>query len=175
MNDSPNTNWGGITTDEIREVWGGQLQPIPEELIAPVVTPYTRRFLTKVGLPATDVLGVDFLFEGPLLSVASQEGRDYLVVTQARSNASFAVDVRTDQVVEYNQSAPGGTRFMNSDIAALIFFLGQMRKALSLEEIPAIQAAIDDVRTSVTIHDLAAMEDEAAWKLWLDDLESQIE
>ncbi|MBO4210602.1 SUKH-4 family immunity protein [Micromonospora echinofusca] len=174
MNDSPEHHWGGLTADEIREVWDGRLRPVPAELITPAVTPHTRRFLTEVGLPDVAVLGVDFLFEGPLTAVTEQGSREYLVVTQQRSNASFAVDLQNDQVVEYHPTAPEGTRFMNSDLAALLFFLGQVRKALTLEEIPALEEALEDVRTSVAVHDPAAMEDEAAWKLWLDDLESQL-
>lgn len=171
MNDS----WGGIMADELREAWGGHLRPIPEGLIAAVVSPDTRRLLTEVGLPTAEVLGIDFVFDDRLSSVALRGGREHLVVTGARSFLSFAVDPETDQVFEFDRRDPGDTSFVNSDLATLILFLGQVWRAMSLNEVPAVEAALAEIRASLSMLDPAAVEERAPWWYLLDELESSVE
>jgi SUKH-4 immunity protein of toxin-antitoxin system len=179
MNNSPNGGWvGNITADEVREVWDGQIQPVAVDLVSLDVSPATRHFLTEVGLPTMEVLGISFAHGSRLSSTVRQEGREYLVVTDDESNVAFAVDVKSDQVFDINLSYPKYTRFFNSNIATLVFFLGLLNKnVMSLEEMneEILADAVDSVRIPLRARDPAAMEGEAAWKEWLADLETQYE
>lgn len=179
MSNSPNESWvGNITADEIREVWDGQIRPVEADLISPGVSPATRQFLTEVGLPATEVLNISFALGSQLSSTVRQEEREYLVLTDEESGIAFAVDVQTDKVFDINLSRPQYTRFFNSNIAALVFFLGLLKKnVLSLEEVDEeiLADAVDSVRIPLSARDPAAMEGETPWKALLDDLETQYE
>jgi len=179
MNSSANEGWvGNITADEVREVWDGQIRPVPADLVSPDVSPSTRQFLTEVGLPTTEVLGINFALDSPLSSTVRQEGREYLVVTDDESNVTFAINVESEQVFRFHPSRFKYTRFFNSNIATLVFFLGLLKKnVLSLDEVneETLGDAVDSVRISLSARDPAAMEGETKWKAWLDDLETQYE
>lgn len=179
MDSSPNEGWvGNITADEVREVWDGQIRPVAADLVSPDVSPVTRQFLTEVGLPTPEVDNISFAFGSRLSSTVRQEGREYLVVTDEESEVAFAVDVKSDQVSDIDLSYPEYTRFFNSNIAALVFFLGLLNKnVLSLEEVnkEILADAVDSVRIPLRARDPAAMEGQTAWKEWLDDLETQYE
>ncbi|MDQ3274220.1 MAG: SUKH-4 family immunity protein [Actinomycetota bacterium] len=179
MNSSPNESWvGNITADEVREVWNGQIRPITAGLISPDVSPATRQFLTEVGLPTTDVLNMSFAHDSRLSSTVRRKGgREYLVVTDDESNVVFAIDVKSDQVVDITRSLPNYPRFINSDVAALVFFIGLLKKnVMGLEEVneEILTDAVDSVRISMRDLDPAAMEGKP-WNDLLDDLETQYE
>lgn len=171
----------GITAEELRQVWDGQLRPIPQELIPAAVSPKTRRLLAEVGLPTAGGLGNDFVFDSRLSSTVSQNGSDYLIVSEGCywenfkiwSVLPFAVDTRTDHVVELSKDNPEDTRFFNTDLATLMLFLGQLWRVMSLDTAPEALAALADIRSALSRMDPAAIEVGAPWWRWLDDFESQ--
>ena len=167
-------SWGGLTADEIIEVWDGQVRPIPSEAIATAVSSETRRLLTEVGLPTVRLLGSSFVFDDRLSNTKSQDGHDYLVLTDEPYLRSFALDTRTDEVVEFDQRDAAHTRFVNTDLATLIFFLGRLWRAVNSDTNAEALAALDEIRSALSTFDPAAMEEGAPWWLRLDDLESQI-
>ena len=179
MNSSANESWvGNITADEVREVWDGQIRTVPADLVSPDVSSATRQFLTEVGLPTTEVDNIIFAFDSRLSSTVRQEGREYLVVTDDESNVTFAIDVESEQVFRFHPSRSKYTRFFNSNIATLVFFLGLLKKnVLSLDEVDQeiLADAVDSVRIPLSARDPAAMEGETNCKDWLDDLETQYE
>jgi SUKH-4 immunity protein len=178
MNSSPNESWvGNITADQVREVWDGQIRSVAADLISPDVSPATRQFLTEVGLPTMDVLNMSFAHDSRLSSTVRREGREYLVVTDDESNVVFAVDVKTDQVVDITRSLPNYPRFINSNVATLVFFIGLLNKnVMSLEVVDReiLADAVDSVRIPMRDLDPAAMEGKP-WNDLLDDLETQYE
>ncbi|WP_175611294.1 SUKH-4 family immunity protein [Mycobacterium sp. SP-6446] len=168
-----NEFWVGITAEELHQVWDGQLQPIPQELIPAAVSPEVRRLLTEVGLPTAEVMGINFVFDSRLSSTVSQNGHDYLAVTDTWP-IPFAVDTQSDWVVEFDQHDPEHTRFFNTDLATLILFLGRLWRVTSRETASEALADLAEIRLALCSVDPAAMAEGAAWCLWLDDLESQI-
>ncbi|WP_410628214.1 SUKH-4 family immunity protein [Amycolatopsis sp. cmx-8-4] len=175
MTDRGNDTWGGITADELREAWDSRLRPIPDDLIAAAVSPVTRSLLTEVGLPTVEVLGVSFVSGSGLSNVERHAGNEYLVVTDAMPYMAYAIDVDTDEVVEFDRRDPAGTRFVNSDLATLILYLGQVWRAASLTEAAAAKAAFAEIRESLSLLDPVAVEEGAPWWLLLDELESNAE
>jgi hypothetical protein len=177
MNDPVNEGWtGGITGDDVRAVWDGQIQPIAGDLVASNASPATRQFLTQVGLPIVEVLGVSFATDERLSETEQQHGRELLIVTDAESAMSFAVDVRSEQVFQIDPALPRYIRFFNSDLAALVFFFGALNKeVLSRQELTdeIFEDAMDGVRAQLSARDPAAMEGESAWNALLDDIEAQ--
>jgi hypothetical protein len=169
----------GISQDEIRAVWTGQLQPVPAGVVAQQAPQAVREFLTRVGLPDGDDLdGITFAHDARLSQVVRCRGRDYLLLTRPDSTATFGVNVATGQVFAINEDPPDEICFFNSDIAALVYFLGLLKvQVLDLEEATeeTLPPAVSRVWEELRARDPDAAREERSWKAWLDDLESQAE
>lgn len=160
--------------DEVREVWDGDIQPIAAELLPPDVSPATRRFLTEVGLPTVEEAGIVFARDDRLSSTIHRRGRELLPVTVVGvSGLNFGIDVRSDEVFHFDKSPSDYLGFFNSNIAALVFFHGLLRKdVLSLRDVEqeVVEDAIESVRNVMEARDPAAMEDlDRGWNEILDE------
>lgn len=175
MNDSSGQSWDvEFGADEVRELWGGDLGPVPAELIAPDVTPATRRFLTEVGLPTVEVYGIEFVHDDRLSTTTRRARRELLVVTAVgESGLNFGIDVPSDQVFHFDRGLADYLGFFNSNIASMVFFLGLLRTRIrSLGDVDedVLQEAIDEVRAVMRDRDPAAMADrDTGWHEILDE------
>lgn len=161
MGDSAYRGWvGGITADEVRDAWGGELRTIPADAIAPGVSTRTHRFLTEVGLPTGDCVGMTFRHDGLAYS-SRQDDRDYLVLTDT---IVTALDLASDQVYSVLNHDLKDPHFLNSDLAAFVYFSGMLQQAMQRvdsatefsEEL--VWDATDGLRTLLAARDPAAME-----------------
>ncbi|MFI9508812.1 SUKH-4 family immunity protein [Nocardia sp. NPDC052566] len=164
--------WGSkCDPDEIREVWGGQIEPVDGGLVGPGVSSGTRRFLTEVGLPTVEAYSIGFVRGERLSRRLRHDDREYLVIAEERDpNFVFAVDVFSDNVVHLYRPSSKYTQFCNSDIAAFTFFLGLLNRDVLGLDGEIIEDGIITVRTALRERDPAALETGTQWDALLDDL-----
>ena len=179
MSTSTHSKWSpDFAPDEVRAVWNGRLSsvsgPLPHAMSAA-----TRAFLTDVGLPDDRALP-DMIFNhgSSPAAIVRSAGCDRLLITAARSPIGLAIDLASDRVYEFNGRESRPDRLFNSNIAALVYFVGLLnRDVLSLadhsEEV--LVPAVARVWGELLRRDNAAMEGRSPWKAWLDDLGSQYE
>ncbi|MBO0811086.1 MAG: SUKH-4 family immunity protein [Microlunatus sp.] len=179
MNTSTNSSWlRDFDPDEVRAVWNGRLERVGDQ-VSPKVSPATRRFLADVGLPTSLALPyIIFVYDHRLSTTAQFEARDLLIITDARSPIGLGIDVGSDRVYELNTDRSAPERLFNSNIAALVYFVGRLdRDVLSLEEQPeaVLVPAVERIWDELVQRDPEAMDPDSAWRAWLDDLGSQHE
>ncbi|MFI7080063.1 SUKH-4 family immunity protein [Micromonospora sp. NPDC049903] len=174
----------GITDAEVRQAWEGRLAPVVPALVPAAIPPGTRRFLTEVGLPTVEVLNVYFPEGGHLPDPVRQGQLQFLVVTADHSHICLAVELSSERAFEFAAAAAHHTRVINSDIAALLYFLGVLRTTMSrlddLDEQGLLDAEIlaegmAGIRASLLARDPTAGYGQTPWTLLLNDLESQFE
>jgi len=105
------------TAVEIRQIWGGELRPIPPEVIDSRVPVAVREFLTTVGLPTKKAQGIR------CTDVPVRAG-DYLVVADTRDKDLWVVDLTGGQVDLISHFADEPVRFVNSSLPLFVFSLG---------------------------------------------------
>lgn len=162
-------------SDDIREVWSGQLDPVPPELISPGVSPTTRRFLETVGLPTAEAQGITFVHDDRLSRPVIHLGRDYLWLAEDLDGFRFGVDLATDRVdLVFNERVPKA-RFANSDPALFVLTLGLFERDVQrfLEPDPSLDRRIDAVLAFQAVlaeRDSAAAKDGTYWPGMLDGI-----
>lgn len=160
------------TSDDIRKVWHGQLDPVRPELISPSVSPTTRQFLQTVGLPTVEVQGITFVHDDRLSRPITQLGRDYLWLAEDLDGFRFGVDLATDRVhVVFDERVPEA-EFVNSDPALFVLILGLFECDVQqfLEPDPSADRRIDAVQAFETVlaeRDSAAAKDGTYWPAML--------
>jgi SUKH-4 immunity protein len=105
------------------------------------------------------------------------------VLTEEDANVWYGVDVDSGEVFDTTALAPqyirffkpDRIRFFNSDIAALVFFLGRLERLFNLEvaDEHTVPPAVQSLRASLRVRDPAAMTGKTPWSILLDELESQ--
>lgn len=179
MSTSTNSAWlQDFDPDEVRAVWNGLLRKVSGTL-PPAMSAPSRSFLADVGLPDDPGLP-DMIFRhhaGPEAIVQSG-GRDRMIITETTSPIGLAIDLASDGVYEFNGRDSWPDRLFNSNIAALVYFVGVLnREVLTLSDYSeeVIVPAVARVWGELLRRDGAAMEGHSPWKAWLDDLGSQYE
>lgn len=124
-------------TRQVRELWEGRLRTIPADRLDPRLPATTRDFLTAVGLPTIETLGISFHHDDRLSAPLSYAGRDYLVVAESSNGASvpYLLDSESGRLYEQGFPQPGPGRFVNSDVAHFVLFLGIYRTRLDRDEL----------------------------------------
>lgn len=178
MSTSTNSAWPhDFDPDEVRAVWNGRLVTV--EHVSSRVSAPTRWFLAEVGLPADpDLPEMIFVHDDRLSGTASYRGREFLVITDAGSPIGLAIDLASDHVHEFDDKAAMAGRLFNSNVAALVYFVGLLnREVLTLQEQPEtiLVPAVERIWSELARRDPAALKGESPWKAWLDDLGSQYE
>ncbi|WP_433726712.1 SUKH-4 family immunity protein [Nocardia sp. CA-129566] len=156
---------GNVTAEEVRRVWGDQLQPIPSELVSPRLSVPTREFLSTVGLPDVETVESAGLIPVRDLRLSRQlEDGEYVVVAEdIDPGCGVAVEAATDQVLFLWEEDPYDRRLVNSNIALFVLFLGTFQStARELAEVdPGIGAGLLSARWhQLTINDPVAMNDD---------------
>jgi SUKH-4 immunity protein len=109
---------------EIRQLWAGRPTPVPVvDLDGRPVPARTRAVLKEVGLPRTGPVDIDFVDRDDLLTPASVDGTDYLAVAYEHG-ATLAVHPESEQLWSVDPSGVLPTRFVNTDLAWFLLFLG---------------------------------------------------
>ncbi|WP_433194645.1 SUKH-4 family immunity protein [Nocardia sp. CA-107356] len=124
--DNGQSGVGNVTAEEVRRIWGDQLQPLPAELVSPRLSVPTREFLSTVGLPAVETVESAGLIPVRDLRLSFQrEDREYIVVAEdIDPGCGVAVEVATDRVFFLWERDPSDRLPVNSDIALFVWFLG---------------------------------------------------
>jgi len=166
MNSSPNGGWvGNITADEVCEVWDGQLQPVAADLISTDVSPSTRQFLTKVGLPTRYSELITFHHDERLLRPVTMASVKYHTLADAASRP-VALKAHTDEVWALDPTGRGGDRFVNTHPSFLVLFLGILLPLIDQlhdQEPYDFDARLDEVAARFAAHDAAALADPDSW------------
>lgn len=179
MSTSTNSSWShDFDPAEVRAVWNGQLRSVRGALPR-AVSEATRSFLTDVGLPddptVPDIL---FRYDNSPAAIVRPAGSDRLLITKTTSPIGLAIDLATDRVYEFTGRETWPDRLFNSNIAALVYFVGLLnREVLNLSDYSqeVLAPAVARVRRELLRRDAAAMGPDSPWKAWLNDLGSQYE
>jgi hypothetical protein len=105
------------TAAEIRQIWGGELRPIPPDMIDSRVPVAVREFLTTVGLPTKKAQGISF-------TDVWVQAEDYAVVAARRNKDLFGVDLAGGRVDRISHFPDQPVRFVNSSLPLFVFSLG---------------------------------------------------
>ncbi|GAB2712715.1 SUKH-4 family immunity protein [Nocardia thraciensis] len=164
-----------LSAEEIRDVWGGNVQPVSGELIPAGVPSTTTQLLTTVGLPTVPLLGFTF-FRDHRMAVTQHDGRAYLVFGIDSAGSALAVDLESEHVCRVDPEPGGEVAFYNSTLALFVYFHGLLqRNVLSLTEVDEqlLADAVDSVWRPLEEQDPPAVADRAPWHWVLADLETQ--
>lgn len=162
-------------SDDIQDVWSGQLDPVRPELIGRGVSSATQRFLRTVGLPTVEAQGIAFVHDDRLSRPFTHLRRDYLWLAEDLDGFRFGVDLATDRVDLVFKNEIREARFVNSDPALFVFLLGLFERDVQqlLEPDPSLDrriAAVENFEVVLTQRDPAAAKDGTYWPGMLDSI-----
>lgn len=144
---------------EIREIWGDVLVPIPQDLITAPVTELTRRALTELGLPVADPLTSDFYRDHRLLGRVVARGHDYLLVGDDEG-VPIGIAADSDAMYFLYRADVAEIRFINSALVDFLYCYGLFRRELPVLRATTDQAArviVRRLRRLIASRDPAAM------------------
>jgi len=151
---------------QVRESWGDDISPVPENVVAPVLSAPTRAFLTSVGLPTGAPWDIAFHPDERLSTVVTRPGREYVAVGQHDNGFVYAVDVADDRVYELHRDRAEPTRLVNSTLALFVWFLGVYRSRLpTLATVTQEEGGliVGDLRDMFTAADPVALSHDGTW------------
>jgi hypothetical protein len=166
----PGSVGDGLTDEavwqEIREAWSDRIRPVPGEVIGSHASAATRAFLTSVGLPATGPWDLAFHRDHRLAAPLSRPDGTYLVVGSQDGAALIAVESGSDQLWDLDPGRPAYRRFINSNLALFLLFLGNYSALLpELERMHQErgEAVVAELRERIRARDPAAVDGTATW------------
>jgi hypothetical protein len=155
---------------DVRQVWGNSLRPIPEDLIPPTASAGSKAFLTQVGLPAEHPLDLAFYFDDRLLKRVTQGGADYFAFGEDGGVVLLATEAGRDEVIDLQPDGSG--MFINSSIADFVYSYGVFaQREERILELPHDERGplIGEVRDLIDTRDPEAL-DPDGWLSWWDAL-----
>ncbi len=169
---------GGVTADDVREIWRDQLRPVPPNLINPRLSTPSREFLASVGLPTIEVQEWDPVDQRRLLETAAYGGREFVVIAESYDGAQrCGIDLATDEVT-YLASRPENSCLLNSTVALFVLFLGIFQRTvleLTKTDEDTLVDAVHAVWSQLEIRDPRALDQENYWQPILDQVASEWE
>lgn len=175
MTDPTDSSWlNEFPPDDVRAVWDGRLQPIADRDIPSSASAATRQFLIDVGLPADPELpDMIFVHDDRLGRTVRYARRELILITDDESPIALVIDSASDQVYEFDARASRPERLFNSNIAALVFFVGVLQKDVFSRESwteEELVSAVEQIWRDLAERDPEALEGETPWSAWLNDL-----
>lgn len=166
----PDGHAADAVADEVRRLWVGRLQPIQPRLLRKELPEPTRTFLAEVGLP-TQAPFVAFYHDERLGDpVSTPDGTFYAVA--AESLVVLALRAGTSELWAVQPEGLVPQRFVNSDLASFLVFLGYLDARLAAlrdaEDEQAARVMVDELRHEFLACDQQALvEPESWWNLVL--------
>jgi hypothetical protein len=161
-------------TDELVDLWRGNLAPVSPDSISPDLPGDTVDFLTTVGLPTVINEDIAFVRDDRLSRPVEHLGRQYVIVAADSMDFRFGVDLATGAIERIYGTIAPERRFVNSTLPLFLLTLGRYEydflEFVSEDPDERMDEGLERLEQLIEERDPPAAADETYWRILIDEL-----